>query len=100
MISGYPLLPEEMLYVSADILARFSDSFDVLSFLMQEKGTMEKKTPNERAQETSEKTKKTKATNQTDGPLVRKNNAPSVTDKGKEKHQQNNQKPVDKEKRR
>uniref|UniRef100_A0A8V1AN22 RING-type E3 ubiquitin transferase n=1 Tax=Gallus gallus TaxID=9031 RepID=A0A8V1AN22_CHICK len=64
-----------------------------------EKGTMEKKTPNERAQETSEKTKKTKATNQTDGPLVRKNNAPSVTDKGKEKHQQNNQKPVDKEKR-
>uniref|UniRef100_A0A669PUC8 RING-type E3 ubiquitin transferase n=2 Tax=Phasianus colchicus TaxID=9054 RepID=A0A669PUC8_PHACC len=62
----------------------------------KEKDTMEKKTSNERAQETSEKTKKT---NQTSGSQVaRKNDAPSVTDKSKEKHQQNNQKPVDTEK--
>lgn len=65
---------------------------------MQEKDTKEKKTPNERAQETSEKTK---TTNQTNGPqAARKNNAPSVTGKGEEKHQQNNQKPVGEEKQR
>uniref|UniRef100_A0A803XP10 RING-type E3 ubiquitin transferase n=1 Tax=Meleagris gallopavo TaxID=9103 RepID=A0A803XP10_MELGA len=58
---------------------------------MQEKDTTEKKTSNERAEKT----------NQTNGPQVaRKNNAPSVSDKSKEKHQQNNQKPVDNEKQR
>ncbi|XP_072208396.1 uncharacterized protein [Excalfactoria chinensis] len=60
------------------------------------KDTREKKIPNERAQETSEKTKRT---NQTNGPqAARRNNAPSVTGKGEEKPQQNNQKPMDEEK--
>lgn len=67
---------------------------------MQEKDTMEKKTSNERAQETSEKTKKTNQTSYNGPQVARKNNAPSVTDKNKENHQQNNQKPVDKEKQR
>ncbi|XP_015735182.1 E3 ubiquitin-protein ligase RNF213 isoform X2 [Coturnix japonica] len=68
----------------------------VSSLPSKEKDTKEKKTPNERAQETSEKTK---TTNQTNGPqAARKNNAPSVTGKGEEKHQQNNQKPVGEEK--
>ncbi|OXB81060.1 UNVERIFIED_CONTAM: hypothetical protein H355_004990 [Colinus virginianus] len=63
----------------------------------KEKGTMEKKTPNEKAHETSEKTKKS----ETKGPQVAsENGASAVMDKCKEKHHQSNQKPVDKDEQR
>ncbi|OXB61070.1 hypothetical protein ASZ78_013633 [Callipepla squamata] len=76
---------------------KHDSSQKVSSLPSKEKGTMEKKTPNEKAHETSEKTKKS----ETEGPQVAsENGASAVMDKRKEKHHQSNQKPVDKDERR
>ncbi|XP_065591389.1 E3 ubiquitin-protein ligase RNF213 [Cyrtonyx montezumae] len=73
---------------------KHDSSQKVSSLPSKEKGTMEKKTPNEKAHEASEKTKKS----ETKGPQVAsKNGASAVMDERKEKHHQSNQRPLDKD---